>query len=237
MLPHNTYGRRCGRKLKPFKQDLLETLLPRIQINVGEDGISGAFDVENYKGCFLEIGFGSGEHLALQAINHPNILMVGCEPFINGVANLLEHIHKDHLTNVRIYPGNALHLLEAVPDGCFDHIFLLFPDPWPKKAHHKRRFVQHATLTLLARKLSTEGKLLIATDHADYFEWILEHASASKDLVLLNDDPNTWTDFPPLWTQTRFQEKAVRAGRVSRFLWFKRGRDMFPESYVRNKIS
>jgi tRNA (guanine-N7-)-methyltransferase len=227
-IVQKTYGRRCGRKLRSSKQELMETLLPKIQITLGE-----SLNLENYtqkaerrsvyKGCFLEIGFGAGEHLALQAAAHPDILMIGCEPFVNGVANLLELIEKENLSNIRIYPNNALHLLESLPDNFLDHIFLLFPDPWPKKGHHKRRFVQKETLTLLAQKLSPQGKLLIATDHADYFEWILERASAHEDLVFLNPDPKTWAVFPELWTQTRFQGKAIRAGRESRFLWFKKG--------------
>jgi tRNA (guanine-N7-)-methyltransferase len=223
-IVQKTYGRRCGRKLRSSKQELMETLLPKIQITIGDDGKLGeTFNPTNYKGCFLEIGFGAGEHLALQAAEHPEILMIGCEPFINGVANLLEHIEKDNLSNIRIYPNNALHLLGALPNDFLDHIFLLFPDPWPKKGHHKRRFIQEETLTLLAQKLAPQGKLLIATDHADYFEWILEYTSSHEELVFLNPDSENWGIFPELWTQTRFQGKAIRAGRESRFLWFRKG--------------
>ena len=213
----NTYGRRCGRKLRSSKKELLETLLPKIQISLEEP-----VNIDTYKECFLEIGFGAGEHLALQAEQNPETLMIGCEPFINGVANLLEKIQEGNLTNIRIYPGNALRLLEVLPDHFLNHVFLLFPDPWPKKAHHKRRFVQKENLDLIVKKLAPEGKLLIATDHADYFEWILERVSSYEGLVFLNPEPKTWTDFPELWTQTRFQDKAIHAGRESRFLWFRK---------------
>lgn len=221
MRESRTYGRRSGRKLRSFKQGLMDNLLPTLEIKIEDNQIIGdTFNPQDYRGCFLEIGFGAGEHLALQAKENPEILMVGCEPFVNGVANLLEQIEEEKLTNIRIYPGNALDFLGAIPDHSLDHIFLLFPDPWPKKAHHKRRFVQEEVLTLLAQKLSKGGKLLMATDHADYFEWMCEKTFVHEDLVHLNPDPDTWHTPPDLWTKTRFQSKAEKARRPSRFLWF-----------------
>lgn len=218
---NRTYGRRLGRKLRTKKQNLLNTLLPKVAVRVEEDGVHG-LNPESYKACFLEIGFGTGDHLALQARENPDVLMVGCEPFVNGVANLLEMMEQESLSNIRIYPGNALVFLRAILDQSLDHIFLLFPDPWPKKGHHKRRFVRRETLSLLAQKLSPKGRLLIATDHEDYFEWICEKAFDHPDLEFLNPNPETWQTFPDTWTQTRFQKKAEDADRIPRFLWFGR---------------
>ena len=224
MTELRTYGRRLGRRLRSKKQALLETLLPKLEVRVDETGIQGdTFDPQNYRACFLEIGFGIGDHLALQARENPDVLMVGCEPFVNGVANLLEIIEQESLSNVHIYPGNALDFLRVVPDHSLERIFLLFPDPWPKKAHNKRRFVQTEILTLLAQKLTPKGKLLIATDHEDYFEWICEKSFSHPNLKHLNPDPKTWETLPEPWVQTRFQKKATAAGRVGRFLWFGRG--------------
>jgi tRNA (guanine-N7-)-methyltransferase len=216
-----TFGRRRGRKLRPFKESLIETLLPSLSLRVENNQVVGDnFDSKQYKSCFFEIGFGAGEHLAKQAETHPETLMIGCEPFLNGVAHLLEQIHEKSLTNIRLYPGNALDLLTCLPEESLDRIFLLFPDPWPKKNHHKRRFVQKENLTLLSKKLTDTGKILMATDHDGYFDWMVEHAFTHKDLSSLNPDPETWTIQPEIWTTTRFQEKAIKAGRAPRFLWF-----------------
>lgn len=216
-----TYGRRKGRKLRPFKESLIEMLLPSVELRIEDNQIIGQdFDLRRYKSCFFEIGFGAGEHLSLQAETHPETLMIGCEPFLNGVAHLLEHIQNKSLKNVRIYSGNALDLLVCLPDACLDRIFLLFPDPWPKKSHHKRRFVQKENLTLLSKKLTPSGKLLMATDHEGYFEWMKEQVFSHPHLVLLNDEEDTWTIHPEIWTTTRFQEKAIKAGRIPHFLWF-----------------
>ena len=216
-----TYGRRNGRKLRGTKQALMDTFLPKVQLDLGKNPED--FDWAPYKDCLFEIGFGAGEHLALQAAEDPHTPMIGCEPFVNGVANLLEKIEEGNLTNIHIYPGNALDLLTVMPDDFIQQLFLLFPDPWPKKGHHKRRFVQKETLDLLARKLKPGGKLLIATDHADYFEWICERALHHETLQCLNPEESSWLKAPALWTRTRFQTKADKAGRVSRFLWFGRG--------------
>ena len=218
-----TYGRRKGRRLRSFKEILMETLLPSLELRVENNKITGQdFDPKKYSSCFFEIGFGAGEHLALQAETYPETLMIGCEPFLNGVANLLEHIHNKSLQNIRIYPANALDILPLWPDNNLDCIFLLFPDPWPKKSHHKRRFVQQEILTLLSQKLTATGKLLMATDHEEYFEWMIDQVNPHADLTIINSFAETWTTLPDLWTITRFQEKAIKAGRAPRFLWIEK---------------
>lgn len=218
-----TYGRRKGRRLRLFKETLIETLLPSIELRLENNQITGQdFDLKKHPTCFFEIGFGAGEHLALQAETHPEALMIGCEPFLNGVANLLEHIHTKSLQNIRIYPGNALELLPLWLNNSLDRIFLLFPDPWPKKNHHKRRFVQKDILTLLSQKLASTGKILMATDHEEYFQWMVDHVQNHPDLVIQNPLAETWTTPPDVWTITRFQEKAIKAGRTPRFLWIGR---------------
>lgn len=223
IILRKTYGRRRGRKLRPVQEDLWEKLLPQVSITLEEGLITGpAFAESHFEKRFLEIGFGAGEHLLLQAETHPEVLMVGCEPFVNGVAQALQGIQTKGLKNVGIYPGNALDILEALPDHSLDKVFLLFPDPWPKKAHHKRRFVQKESLDLLARCLKPKGELLMATDHEGYGEWMRETVPLHPDFQWMNSRPEEWQIPPSLWTMTRFQEKALKAGRTPQFFLFQR---------------
>jgi tRNA (guanine-N7-)-methyltransferase len=221
-----SFGRRRTKHLGTTRKALLEALLPHVRIAVPEQGMLRleALFPAPMREFWLEIGFGSGEHLAEQAKRHPLVGMIGCEPFVDGVAKLLEYMETMRLEHIRIHDDDARILLDRLPDASLARVFLLFPDPWPKTRHHKRRLVNSALLTSLARVMRPGGTLCIATDHEEYAEWILLH--------LLNEDIFSWLavqpdDFrlsPPWWVETRYQEKAAAAGRAPLFLTFERAR-------------
>lgn len=215
------YGRKYGRKMRQNKHRLLDELLPVYEIPLDGDKVILP-DFSPYKKVNLEIGFGAGEHLALQAKHHPDELFIGCEPFINGIAALLQKIEEENLKNIRIFPDDALMLVNALPPVCLSRVFILFPDPWPKKRHNKRRLVTTENLKAIARKATEQAQFLIATDHDDYFDWIHEAVTNHPDLDLLTPTKLEWLKKPDLWTITRFQEKANAAGRISRFLKLQR---------------
>ncbi|MBF0562853.1 MAG: tRNA (guanosine(46)-N7)-methyltransferase TrmB, partial [Alphaproteobacteria bacterium] len=152
-VPPRSFGRRKGKKLRPGRSALLETLLPRLAIPRPAAGVGldpWALFPEPLRAIWLEVGFGGGEHLAAQAGAHPDVGLIGCEVFVNGIASLLRHLDVDGLENVRVFPDDARLLLPALPERSLERIFVLFPDPWPKKRHAHRRFIGPATLDLLA---------------------------------------------------------------------------------------
>ncbi len=154
------YGRRRGPRLRAGRQALMDRLLPELRIDVPADAAPGAIDPRALFAApmdqvWLEIGFGGGEHLAAQAAAHPGIGFIGCEPFVNGVARLIARIDEAGLANIRLHPDDARPLLAALPDACVGRVFILFPDPWPKARHHKRRLVTTALLDALARVMTT----------------------------------------------------------------------------------
>jgi len=169
---------------------------------------------------WFEIGFGGGEHLAHQAELHPDINFIGAEPFLNGVAKLLALIEEKHLTNIRIHDGDARYLLEALPDASLERIFLLYPDPWPKARHAKRRFVSAETLSHFHRLLKPGGLFLFASDIANYVDWTREHMSVHGGF---REEHDPFED----WIQTRYEIKARREGREPAYLTF---RSLHPES-------
>jgi tRNA (guanine-N7-)-methyltransferase len=171
---------------------------------------------------WLEIGFGAGEHLAWQAIHHPDIGLIGCEPFVNGVAAALARIETAGIANVRLWPEPAAPLLDVLADGALARAFVLFPDPWPKARHHKRRFIQRANLDRLARLLAPGGELRIATDDPDYRRWILAQVLDHGGFEWLARRPADWRERPPDWPATRYEEKARAAGRTPAFFWVRR---------------
>lgn len=208
------YGRRQGRALKKNKKVLLEDLLPQFQMTIDEGVATCRSSLEGYKEAWLEIGFGTGDHLAHVAEKYPDVLMIGCEPFINGVGSFLGSIEEKNLTNARIFMEEAQSLLQAMPPHYFSKIFLLFPDPWPKKRHHKRRFVTLDNLSLLAKVLKKGGEFLFATDHQEYRLWALEIFSQSKKFQILSVGYE-----PPVdWVTTRFQQKGAQEGRPAYFV-------------------
>lgn len=214
------FGRRKGRPLRPGRAALMQTLLPRIEIKGPETGalvLSDLFDPAP-QALWLEIGFGGGEHLAAQAAAHPDIGLIGCEPFINGVASLLGHIEKQNLKNVRVYPNDARVLLDALPEACLDRCFVLFADPWPKKRHAERRFIGPANLPRLARALKPGAELRLATDARPLAEWMREHLAAHPAFERLHDGATPPAD----WVQTRYEQKGLAAGRAPVYMIFRK---------------
>ena len=165
----------------------------------------------------LEIGFGGGEHLLAQAIHNPQISFIGCEPYINGVAKLLTGIDQHHVKNIRLYAGDARLIIEALPDASLESVFILFPDPWPKARHNKRRLVNAETLKMLARVHKKGGRLLLATDHVDYSVWMLEVLLTCDDYEWTAKEQADWNTPPADWTQTKYQRKTTEQGRLPLF--------------------
>ena len=215
------YGRRKGRPLRVRKSRLMEELLPRLQIvlPVGERVLPHqVFDASAATAAWMEIGFGGGEHLAAQAKLHPDIHFIGCEPFINGVASLLDHLDRDGTENVRVFNDDARVMLDALHDGSLDKCFVLFADPWPKKRHIERRFIGGENLTRFARVLKPGAILRLASDHAQLVEWMRECLAGHADFTCIYDSAE-----PPVdWVQTRYQEKAIAAGRQPFFMDYRR---------------
>ena len=221
----NLYGRRQGRPLRAARRALLDDALPRLQIELPEGG--GIAPAELFdpppRRLFLEIGFGGGEHLAWQAARHPEAGFIGAEYFITGVASLLGQLRDEALqTPLRLFIGDARDLLERLPEAVFDRIFILFPDPWPKRRHHKRRLIRRATLDLLARVLKDGGELRFATDDPGYLAWALERLTDHPALAWQVAGPGDWRRRPDDWPPTRYEEKALRAGRRAAYLRFRR---------------
>lgn len=215
------YGRRKGRPLHKRKAELMRELLPRLAINlpetVGAFAPSSLFAPEP-KAVWLEIGFGGGEHLAAQAAVHGDVGFIGCEPFENGVASLLDHIDRQNIANIRIFPDDARLLLDAMPDGCCERCFVLFADPWPKKRHEDRRFIGAENLPRLARILRSGGELLLATDVAQLAGWMRKHVAADPSFTCVYDGGTP----PDGWIATRYEQKGVEAGRAPIYLRYRR---------------
>lgn len=203
--PMRSFGRIKSRTLKPRQAGLFDSLLPQIEATadrIAELAASG-------RELWLEIGFGGGEHLAQQAQAHPDVTIIGCEPFLNGVGSLLRHVEESGLDNVLVLAGDARPLLDALPDGAVSRIFLLFPDPWPKSRHHKRRFVQSETVAAFARLLKPGGRMRFATDWADYADWTLRHFLADPVFDWPAERPADWTQPPADHITTRYETKGL----------------------------
>jgi tRNA (guanine-N7-)-methyltransferase len=205
------YGRRQGHKLRPGQAALVETLLPVISVPA-----TGSLDAPALFGdsrpLELEIGFGGGEHLAWQAAHKPDHGFIGCEPFLNGVVSALGHIDREDLQNVRLYLGDALDVLERLPDASLSRVWLLHPDPWPKARHAKRRFMNPGPIGQIARVLRPGGEFRFGTDHPVYVRWammIMQRQSAFEWMA------RTAADFQERvvdWPETRYEMKARRLG-------------------------
>jgi tRNA (guanine-N7-)-methyltransferase len=207
------YGRRKGKALRPHHKRLIAELLPRLRFAPG-DVVSGD--------ARLEIGFGGGEHLAHQAVLHPQTLFIGAEPFINGVAKLLALIEENGLSNIRIHDDDARDLLDTLPDASLSHIYILYPDPWPKSRHQRRRVVNQETVPQMHRVLKRGGYVLFASDIPNYIAWTLYEMRQQGGFRWLAQDHRDWTAPFPDWIETRYEAKAKREGRVSRYLRFEK---------------
>jgi tRNA (guanine-N7-)-methyltransferase len=202
-----SYGRVKSRPIKPRQAALMESLLPTLRAPLEP------FDPRALKPdaseVWLEIGFGGGEHMAAQAARRPDVLIIGAEPFQNGVASAVRHVEEQGLGNVRIHDGDARELLARLPDASLERIFILFPDPWPKARHHKRRLVQADLAVELARVLKPGGRLRFASDWADYVDWSLERLTAQPAFRWTAERADDWRRPPADHITTRYEEKRL----------------------------
>ena len=198
-----SYGRIKSRPIKARQAGLLETELPRLTWPLGTDPRTLATEV------WLEVGFGGGEHLATQAARNPHVLLIGAEPFINGVASAVRHLHEQSVENVRLHAGDVRELLAALPDGAVDQVFILFPDPWPKARHNKRRLISREFLDELARAMLPGARLRFATDWRDYVVWTLERTLNHKDFTWTAERADDWRTPPADHVTTRYEEKRL----------------------------
>jgi tRNA (guanine-N7-)-methyltransferase len=217
------YGRRRGHRLRPGRARLLEERLPQIRIELSEEGRLDPTPLFP-QACpiWLEIGFGGGEHLIWQAREHPDVGLIGCEPFINGVARLLALAEAEGIGNIRVVVDDARLLLDALPHACLERIFVLFPDPWPKARHHKRRIVNPATAAAFGRLLRPGGEARLATDDMGYARAMLQAMLSRPEFEWQAERPFDWRDRPSDWPPTRYEQKAIRAGRSCVYLRFRR---------------
>jgi tRNA (guanine-N7-)-methyltransferase len=219
-----SFGRRKGRPLRPQQAQLMGTLLPRLAIDLTKPPppdlrtlFSPLADAVG-----LEIGFGGGEHLLAEAAANPGAGFIGCEAFVNGMAKTLAGIKARGLTNVRLHFGDATELLHWLPDGSIARVDLLYPDPWPKRRHWKRRFVQDASIATLARILQPGGELRFASDIDDYVTWTLLRALRSPHFSWTAERGDDWRKPWPGYAGTRYETKALRQGRRPIYLVFRR---------------
>ena len=206
--PLRSFGRIKARPIKPRQAGLVETLLPRLVLD-----LSAPVDLRRLKPdateVWLEIGFGGGEHLAEQAARRPDVLLLGAEPFLNGAASMLRHVEDRGLSNVRLHVGDAREVLAALPDASLQRVFILFPDPWPKTRHHKRRLIQPEVVGELDRVLAPGGRLRFATDWADYADWSLGRLRADPRLAWTAARADDWRMAPADHVPTRYQAKGL----------------------------
>lgn len=205
------YGRAQGHPLRANAQRLVETLLPRLAVPADGPLESQAL-FGDARPLALEIGFGKGEHLAFQAARRPDRGYLGAEPYLNGVAGLLADIEARGLSNIRIHRGDALDLLERLPDASLETVWLLHPDPWPKARHAKRRFVNPGPLALVAAKLQPGGEFRIATDHVGYLRHVLVVMQDHPAFDWTAETRTDWEAVPADWPDTRFAAKARALG-------------------------
>jgi tRNA (guanine-N7-)-methyltransferase len=218
------FGRRKGHKLRVHQADLIEHLLPRLALDIAGAGpadLAGLFDPPAGD-IRLEIGFGGGEHLIAEARAFPDTGFIGCEPYVNGMAKILTQIEAHGIGNVRLFAGDAAELLAWAPSHALERIDLIHPDPWPKRRHWKRRFVQDLTVAALARVLKPQGEFRFVSDIDDYCAWTLAHLARSPDFLWTAERADDWRRPWPDYTMTRYGRKAEREGRQAAYLQFRR---------------
>lgn len=220
--PRRVYGRR-HKPLGKTRKEALESL-PNYEIQVANVA-AGTFNprsLQNAQSIHLEIGSGTGEHLVHLAAQHPDDLFLTAEPFIAGTANLIKQIVDHHISNIRTYPDDGMALLQALQSQSIDHAYVLFPDPWPKKRHAMRRFVQHATVDELARVIRRAGNLLLATDDLGMLDWMLSHMIARPDFKWINQDLAECASPLPGHIHSRYAKKAIECQKPLYYLSFRR---------------
>jgi tRNA (guanine-N7-)-methyltransferase len=218
------FGRRKGHRLRPHQSDLIAHLLPRLSLDPGESGPSDPATLfgRPVEAMRIEIGFGGGEHLVAEALAFPHTGFIGCEPYVNGMAKILTQIEAHNIGNIRLLAGDASELLAWLPPASLARIDLIHPDPWPKRRHWKRRFVQDATVAQMARVLRPGGEFRFVSDIADYCAWTLAHLARSPDFLWLAECATEWHNPWPRYTMTRYGRKAEREGRRAAYLRFRR---------------
>ncbi|UTW55097.1 tRNA (guanosine(46)-N7)-methyltransferase TrmB [Kordiimonas sp. SCSIO 12610] len=219
------FGRRKGPTLSNRQTDLINGLLPKITIEAQKQktphtplNTRALFD--ECDDIWLEIGFGKGEHIAWQAENNPSVGLIGCEPYMNGVASLLDKVEANNLMNVRVYSDDARHILWHLPDASVSKVFLIHPDPWPKKRHARRRFVNPDNLDDISRILKPGGEFRIGTDHPIYREWTMIQMANRNDFIWTAENPVDWQKRPDDWPETRYEVKAME-GKATYFIFKK----------------
>ncbi|KAF2992768.1 tRNA (guanosine(46)-N7)-methyltransferase TrmB [Methylocystis sp. MJC1] len=216
--PHRRlYGRSKGKALRQHQSELVADLLPRLALD-----LSAPLPLRPGRETRLEIGFGGGEHLIEVAAREPDVDFFGCEPFINGMAKLLAGIEARGLTNIRLYRGDAAEVLDRLPDASLSRVYLFYPDPWPKRRHRKRRFVSPENLARLARVMQPGAELRFATDIDDYAAWTLARLRVCDAFRWQAEAAQDWRAPWEGWTQTKYEAKAMAAGRRPVYLTFVR---------------
>ncbi len=225
----NFYGRISGKGLhsshKRYLAEDLSDLAPS-GVSWKENPDRHPLDLKAIFGddrpVWLEVGFGGGEHLIHQAEQNPNVGIIGCEPYINGVATLLGKIRKSGATNLSVHPGDARDMMDVLPEGSIERAFLLYPDPWPKSRHHRRRFVTPEHLDPLARCLKAGAIFRVATDIEDYVRQTMEQMTLRNDFEWLAETADDWRVAWPDWYSTRYEQKALREGRTPHYMTFRK---------------
>jgi len=218
------FGRRKGHKLRQHQAELIDHLLPRLALAIDREAPADAREIfaPAADDLRLEIGFGGGEHLAAEAQNFATTGFIGCEPYVNGMAKILALIEANQIANLRLFAGDATELLAWAPQRSFGRIDLIHPDPWPKRRHWKRRFVQDATIIAMARVIKPGGEFRFVSDIDDYCAWTLWHLLRSPDFRWMAERADDWRLPWDGYTMTRYGRKAEREGRVANYLRFER---------------
>lgn len=214
-LELRTFGRTKGKALSPYQQGLVDNLYPKIKI--GDDPLAG---LSNFDEVWFEIGFGASEHLIYQAEHNPTKAILGAEPFLNGVAKALRHIDDMGLENIRLLNGDARDILANLTDESLSRLFILFPDPWPKSKHNKRRIINEALLKEVHRVLKSGSQFRFASDIIDYVDWTLWRVKAHGGFEMPHESSADWRKRSDDWPQTRYEAKAIREGRPCHYFTF-----------------
>ncbi|MFV0431782.1 MAG: tRNA (guanosine(46)-N7)-methyltransferase TrmB [Alphaproteobacteria bacterium] len=215
------FGRRIGPGMRDIHKHLLKENLPALEITPMDVDDTGKLALDKFfknKEIWLEVGFGGGEHLIAQAKANTHIGFIGCEPYLNGVASLLKAIEEENLSNIRIWADDARALMDVMPPHSLSRVFVLFADPWPKRKHNRRRFINQENLDHLALLMKKNGQLRFASDHIDYIPWAVGQIMAHPQFEWLANRPQDWLQMPKDHHITRYQAKATKQNIPSRFI-------------------
>jgi tRNA (guanine-N7-)-methyltransferase len=220
--PQRLYGRSKGAPLRQRPERLMAELYPKIAVPAHWDGDAVQLFGKSYGALWFEIGFGKGEHLIANALANPDVAHIGCEPFLNGMAACVGQIDDTGLENIRLYRGNALDIIAALPDASLDRLFILHPDPWPKFRHTQRRVVNDDRMAMFARVLKSGAKMRIGTDHPIYLAHTLEVMQRQPNFIWTAENADAWKIRPADWPETRYEQWALSEGRPVWYLEYSR---------------